>query len=203
MPKIAFAVGLALVVGLAKTPARAASDKIDLRTTAGVNSVKGQWRYSDAKVVEVPYKGPDGKPNTTYNIEPRAGDAKFDDSGWPVIAPETLKVRRSTGLVCFAWYRIKLTVPEEAAGKRVFFQTIVDDYGEVWVDGQLPRSPGKVGGAIVAGFNARNRVELKDPKPGKVYQIAIFGINGPISAAPSNYIFLSEAVLELADPSDQ
>ncbi len=57
--------------------------------------------------------------------------------------------------------------PPEAAGKAVFFQTTVDDYGEVWVDGKLPRTPGKGGEAIVAGFNAPNRVELKDPQPGQ------------------------------------
>ncbi len=173
--------------------------RIDLRTKAGVDAVKGAWRYSDVKLVEVPNKGPDGKPVTTYNIEPKAFGADFDDSAWEVIAPETLKNRRSTGLVCFAWYRIKITIPPEAAGKAVYFQTTVDDYGEVWVDGKLPRAPGKTGGEVVAGFNAPNRVELKDPKPGKVYQIAVFGMNGPISAAPTNYIFLGETFLELAD----
>jgi hypothetical protein len=36
-----------------------------------------------------------------------------------------------------------------------------------------------------------------DARPGKVYQVAIFGINGPISALPSNAIFLREAILEI------
>ena len=98
--------------------------------------------------------------------------------------PRRSRIARSTGQVCFCWYRIKITIPPEAEGKAVFFQTTVDDYGEIWVDGKLPRTPGKGGEAIVAGFNVPNRVELKDPKPGKVYQIAVFGINGPISAAP-------------------
>src|SRR5262249_15520696 len=134
-----------------------------------------------------------------YNIEPRADKAEFDDSKWPVLDPTTLDKPRSTGLVCFAWYRIKITLPEEAAGKQVFFQTTVDDYGEGWVDGQLPRRAGHGGGAIVGGFNVPNRVELKDAKPGKVYQIAIFAINGPISAAPTNWIFLRDTFLELVD----
>lgn len=180
-------------------PAVGASKKIDLRTKAGVESVKGEWRYSDVKIIEVAHKGPDGKPNKTYNIEPRAFGAEFDDSAWPVIAPETLKDRRSTGLVCFCWYRIKITIPEEAAGKAVFFQTTVDDYGEIWVDGRLPRKGGETGGPVVAGFNFPNRVELKDARPGKVYQIAVFGINGPISAAPTNYIFLGDTFLEIVD----
>ena len=177
----------------------AQTKKIDLRTKDGVSSVKGQWKYHDVKIVEVDGKAPDGKPNKTYNIEPRAEKTEFDDSQWEVIAPETLKDRRSTGQVCFCWYRIKITIPPEAEGKAVFFQTTVDDYGEIWVDGRLPRTPGKGGEAVVAGFNVPNRVELKDPKPGKVYQIAVFGINGPISAAPSNWIFLGDTFVELVD----
>ncbi len=118
---------------------------------------------------------------------------------WETIAPETLKDRRSTGQVCFCWYRIKVTLPPGVEGKTVFFQTTVDDYGEIWVDGRLPRSPGKGGEAVVAGFNVPNRVELKEPKAGKVYQVAVFGINGPISAAPSNWIFLGDTFLEIID----
>ncbi len=61
----------------------------------------------------------------------------------------------------------------------------------------LPRTPGQTGEAIVSGFNTPNRVELKDPQPGKVYQIAVFGINGPISASPSNWIFLGDTFLDI------
>jgi hypothetical protein len=175
----------------------AQSKKIDLQTKEGVATVKGEWKYHNVKIVEVEGKGPDGKPNKTNNVDPRAEKPEFDDSQWEVIAPETLKNPRSTGQVCFCWYRIKITIPPEAAGKAVFFTTTVDDYGEIWVDGKLPRTPGKVGEAIVAGFNAPNRVELKDPQPGKVYQIAVFAINGPISAAPSNWLFLKNTALEI------
>src|SRR4029077_1987953 len=178
------------------------SKRIDLSTKEGVAAVKGQWKYHSVKIVEVEGKGPDGKPNKTYNVEPRGDQASkpdFDDSQWEVIAPETLKNRRSTGQVCFCWYRIKIAIPPEAAGKAVFFRTTVDDYGEVWVDGKLPRTPGKGGEAVVAGFNAPNRVELKDPQPGKVYQIAVFAINGPISAAPSNWLFLKDTFLDIVD----
>jgi hypothetical protein len=190
---------LVAVWGLGAQSVGAESKKIDLQTKEGVAAVKGEWRYHDVKIVEVEGKGPDGKPNKTYNIEPRALGADFDDSKWEVIAPETLKDPRSTGQVCFCWYRTKITIPREAAGKAVFFQTTVDDYGEIWVDGKLPRTPGKGGEAVVAGFNAANRVELKDPQPGKVYQIAVFAINGPISAAPSNWLFLKDTALDIVD----
>jgi hypothetical protein len=199
-PTILAALIMALAVG--SPTVRAQSKKIDLSTKDGAAAVKGQWKYHDVKIIEVEGKGPDGKPNRTYNIEPRGEQAAmpdYDDSQWESIAPETLRKGRSTGLVCFCWYRIKITIPPEAAGKAVFFRTTVDDYGEVWVDGKLPRTVGKTGGAIVAGFNAPNRVELKDAQPGKVYQIAVFGINGPISAAPTNWIFLADTYLDIED----
>jgi len=198
MIRISTAVAM-LVAALAGSARSADSKKIDLRTRAGVESVKGEWRYSNVKIVEVPHKAPDGSPNTTYGIEPRAQGTAFDDSKWEILDPTTLGKRRSSGLVCFCWYRIRITLPDEVAGKSVAFVSTVDDYGEVWVDGQLPRSVGQVGGNIVGGFNVPNRVELKDPSPGKVYQIAIFGINGPISAHPENYIFLGPTFLEVAD----
>jgi hypothetical protein len=189
---------IAMACGL--PTAEAQTRKIDLSTRDGVAAVKGQWKYHDVKIVEVDGKAPDGKPNRTYNIEPRGDQASrpdYDDSQWETLAPHAIKERRSTGQVCFCWYRIKITIPPEAAGKDVFFRTTVDDYGEVWVDGKLPRTPGKTGEDVVAGFNVPNRVELKDAQPGKVYQIAVFGINGPISAAPTNWIFLANTYLDI------
>jgi hypothetical protein len=177
----------------------AQSKTIDLRTKDGVAAVRGHWRYHDVKIVEVAGKNKNGSTNKTYSYEPKAKGPDFDDSKWEIIEPETLRNARSTGQICFCWYRIKITLPAEASGKTVYFQTTVDDYGEVWVDGKLPRKPGDSGGPIVAGFNVPNRVELKNARPGKVYQIAIFGINGPISDTPTNWIFLGPTYLELKD----
>jgi hypothetical protein len=189
-----------LAVALAATTVSAQATKIDLRTAEGVKQVQGQWKYHDVKIVEVEGRNPDGSPNTTYNIEPKAFTPDFDDSAWEVIPPETLAKGRSTGQICFCWYRIKITLPDGVAGKTVDFVTTVDDYGEVWVDGRLPRRVGQTGGSVVAGFNAPNRVTLADPQPGKSYQLAIFGINGPISAAPGNHIFLRDTYLEIREP---
>lgn len=183
-------------------PASAQSTtKLDLRTRAGVEKVKGQWRYSDVKIIEVDGKGPppENRPLKTYSFEPRAEGANFDDSKWEVLDPTTLGQRRANGQLCFNWYRIKITLPPEAEGKTVHFVTTVDDYGEVWVDGKLDRKPGMSGGQVVAGFNTPNRVELKDATAGKIYSLAVFGINGPISATPGNWIFLGETYLEIAD----
>ena len=64
---------------------------VDLTTHEGTSLVKGEWRYSDTKIIEVDFKaaGPDGqptgKPNRAYSFEPHAGGADFDDSKWEVI----------------------------------------------------------------------------------------------------------------------
>ena len=94
---------------------------IDLRTTEGAQMVKGQWRYSDAKIIEVESRGPgadlkpSGDPNKTYDYWPHAGDANFDDSKWEMLDAEQLDARRGGGKVCFNWYRIRVTVPGKVA----------------------------------------------------------------------------------------
>ncbi|HEU5115053.1 MAG TPA: hypothetical protein VFT74_00100, partial [Isosphaeraceae bacterium] len=152
----------------------------------------------DVKIVEAENRS-GNETLHTYDYEPKAQKPDYDDSEWEVIEPTSLGQRRSGGKVCFCWYRLRVTLPEDFKGKSVTFVTTVDDYGEVWVDGKLPYKGGQSGGAIVAGFNAPNRVPLPEPKAGKTYSIAIFGINGPISVAPGNRIFLSKAVLEVEE----
>jgi len=132
---------------------------IDLSTVAGVQQVKGPWRYSDTKIIEVDFRGPgpDGQPTggpiKTYDYTSHAGGADFDDALWEVIDPTMLARRRSTGRLCFNWYRIRLTVPErvgdfDPTGSTVVFETSLDDYAEVWVDGELSRAPGRQSGGI-------------------------------------------------------
>lgn len=132
---------------------------IDLRTDEGAVLAKGQWRYSDARIVEVDHHnpGPDlkptGSPNRTHDIEPKAGVADFDDSSWQKIAASSLGQRRSNGRLAFNWYRINMTIPQKVGtfdptGATAFFEIVVDDYAEVWVDGKLPEVLGQAGGAI-------------------------------------------------------
>ncbi len=86
---------------------------IDLATKEGAQLVRGEWRYSDTKIVEVDFKaaGPDGQPtgapNKAYDFTPHAGGADFDDSNWEVIDPTTLDKRRSPGRLAFNWYRLR------------------------------------------------------------------------------------------------
>ena len=181
---------------------------VDLRTKEGTELVKGQWKYSDVRIVEADFRapGPDlkpsGKPIKTYDYSPHAGTAEFDDSQWEILDPTTLEARRSTGKVCFNWYRINVTIPKsigefKTAGSTVAFEIVIDDYAEVWVNGKLPAIYGQSGGAVIKGFNAPNRlVIVRNATPGQKIQLAVFGINGPISASPNNFIWIKSAVLD-------
>ena len=186
---------------------------IDLATEQGVQLVKGQWRYRDAGIVEVGHRapGPDlrpsGSPNRTHDITPHAGAANFDDSGWEVLRASDLEARKGNGRLSFNWYRIKVTVPErigsvDPTGSSVVFEVVVDDYAEVWVDGHLPVVLGQTGGPLVKGFNAPNRVVLgRDVRPGQQFQLAVFGMNGPVSNPPGNFIWVRSATLDFYPPN--
>src|SRR3954447_1353920 len=181
---------------------------IDLQTGEGARLVLGEWRYADAYVTEIdfvavgPDLAPSGGPTRTYDVEPHAEAANFDDSSWRLLEPADTMLRLANGRVCFNWYRIKVTIPErvgevDPTGSTVIFETAIDDYAEVWVNGELPIALGDTGGPVVGGFNAPNRVVLtQDARPGDTFSIAVFGINGPISASPHNYIWMRTATLE-------
>jgi hypothetical protein len=51
--------------------------------------------------------------------------------------------------------------------------------------------------ATIQGFNMPNRLVLRDTvAPGEKFEVAIFAINGPISAAPANFLWFREAKVE-------
>jgi gluconolactonase len=187
------------------TPAPAAT--VDLATEDGTSLMNAHWRYSDAQIIETSFRTPDahgqptGAANTTHDIVPHAGAADFDDSQWPTIPSTSLAERRGTGRVSFNWYRIELTIPPrignfDPTGATVWFEVRVDDYAEVWVNGELDRAYDQHGGSVVAGWNALNRVLVSHrAHPGDKVQLAVFGTNAPISDAPTNYIFIHEARL--------
>ena len=183
---------------------------VDLTREPGAALVKATWKYSDARIVEIPFRAadadgqPTGAPVMTYDIAPQAGAAEFDDSAWPVIAPTSLGARRGNGRVSFNWYRLDVTVPErigsfDPSGSTIWFETRLDDYAEVWVEGEIGRAYGQMGGSVVAGWNAPNRlVVARNARPGEHIHLAVFGMNGPVSNAPTNYIYVREAKLEFA-----
>jgi gluconolactonase len=189
-------------------PSGAPAATVDLATDAGVKLVAGAWRYADARIVEIEHRLPDangqptGAPVRTHAIEPRAGWASFYDSQWPVIAPSSLVQRRASGRLCFNWYRIAVTIPEKVGGfdptgSTVVFETVLDDAAEIWVDGELARALGQRGGSMPAGWNAPNRLVIgRGVRPGQKIQLAVFGVNGPLSDPPANFIWMRSAKLE-------
>ena len=180
---------------------------IDLGSVDGIKVVKGEWRYSHTKIIEADFRGPGpdkqptGAPVKTYDYTPHAGAADFDDSKWEVISPTTLDQRRGNGRLGFNWYRIKLTIPDrvgnfDPTGSTAVFETSLDDYAEVWVDGELSRALGQSGGSVIAGWNAQNHLVVgRNVKPGQQIQLAIFGVNGPLSNPPTNFIYIRYARL--------
>jgi len=211
-------IAVSLYVGLARAsalrgktsadvPAGKPEATIDLATADGVGLVKGEWRYSDTKIIEADFRGPgaDRQPTgsavRTYDYTPHAGGADFDDSKWEAISPTTLDQRRGRGRLGFNWYRLRLTVPErigdfDPTGSTAVFETSLDDYAEIWVDGELSRALGQSGGSVIAGWNADNHLIVgRNVKPGQQIQLAIFGINGPLSNPPTNFIYLRYAKL--------
>ena len=185
---------------------------VDLQTSAGTGLVAGEWRYADARVEEIDFValgspedplGPGTVPNRTYDLLPHAEAIDFDDSNWRALAPEETMLRLGNGRVSFNWYRIAVTIPGrigalDPTGATIVFETVIDDYAEVWVNGELPIALGQAGGNVVGGFNSPNRVVLtRDARPGETFQIAVFGINGPVSASPHNYIWMRTATLDV------
>jgi len=204
------AVGAAQVT--TDVPAVLPAAVVDLRTQEGAALVGATWRYTDVKVTEVEHHAagtdlkPSGPPVRTNDISPHAEAADYDDSAWETITPASLENRRSHGRLAFNWYRTAVTLPDKVggfavAGSTVVLELVIDDYAEVWVDGRLPLVLGATGGQLIKGFNAPNRVVLtRDAQPGQRIQLAIFGVNGPISRPPVNFIWIRSATLDFYRP---
>ena len=196
-------------------PAAAPAATIDLMTAEGVARVGGAWRFKDAELVQTPFFAPgaDGQPTgapvSTWDIKPHAGVRGFDDHDWTPIEAGALAQRRGAGRLSFAWYRIQITVPAEVdgfstQGANLVFETSIDDYAEVWVDGELPRAFAQSGGSMIKGWNAVNRVMIgRNVHPGQKIQIAVFGINGPLSDPPTNFIWMRLAKLSFLRTSPE
>jgi gluconolactonase len=176
---------------------------VDLMTEAGSAVFGAQWRAREAKFVECPALS-DAMPEftRTYDIEPHAEERGYDDSDWTVVPAIELGARRGGGMVSFFWYRATLTIPVNAAGfetadAMTVLRINVDDYAEVWVNGEMPRVAGRPSPYTIQGFNMPNRLVLANPAaPGDKFEVAVFAINGPISAAAANFLWFREAKIE-------
>lgn len=188
---------------------------VDLATTQGAAWVGATWRFREARLVPVPFhaagrdRKPSGAPTRTMDVSPTAAQAFGSIPSWETVSPEDLERRRGPGRVSFGWYRLDFTLPERigsvpVTGATVAFEVVVDDYAEVWVDGSLPRVLGQSGGPVVKGFNAPNRVVVaRDARPGQRFRLAVFAMNGPVSASPANFLWIRSATLEVHRPASE
>lgn len=168
---------------------------LDLQNADDLKAVGGEWRYA---VGLVPGEANQGLVALSEGSPARLPD--YDDSEWDVC--DDLAEWRTHGL-SFIWYRIEVTIPDnvdghDVRGTRCLLETCIDDYGEVWVDGEIDLTQG-----AVQGFNIPQRVVVSaDPQPGDKHTLALLAINGPV-ARPGGAVFVRYATLafEWRDPS--
>jgi len=160
---------------------------VDLNTTAGRASVGGgAWRRALGLVP--------GEPNQGLVAEIEASPARladYDDSAWEVT--DNVRDLVSKGFT-FGWWRITVEIPRELdgmplEGASAYLETNIDNYGEVWVDGDIDLVSG-----VVIGFNAQQRVPIPNATPGSKHVIAVLAANGPF-ALPRGVIFMRYATL--------
>jgi hypothetical protein len=160
---------------------------LDLNSPAGRQTVKGQWRVADGLVP--------GEPNEGLVSQLEASPARlkdYDDSKWAVC--DNIRQTRSKGFT-FCWWRITVQLPAAVdgvslAGSTVVFETNVDNYGEVWVDGEIDGVAG-----TVQGNNVQQRVTItRSAEPGARYTLAVLAANGPFGV-PRGGVFMRYATL--------
>jgi hypothetical protein len=160
---------------------------LDLNNAEDRAKIKGVWR---AALGYVP-----GEPNQGLQAETEGSPARlpdYDDSAWQVC--DNLRLFISRGFT-FGWWRIAVELPETldgmpVAGAQVIFETNIDDYGEVWVDGEIDLREG-----TVAGWNRQQRVVIsRSAEPGTRHVIACLAANGPLGK-PGGAIFIRYATL--------
>ncbi len=160
---------------------------LDLNDPAQRECVKATWRRA---VGFIP-----GQANQGWVAEIEGSPcrlADFDDSSWEVC--DNIGDVLSRG-ACWAWWRTTIEVPEAIDGVPIdgatlYFETTVDDYGEVWVNGECNLTTG-----AVTGWNRPQRVELgRKVQAGTRFTIAVLGGNGPF-AKPLGGVFMRYAIL--------
>ena len=160
---------------------------LDLNSDSGRAVAGAEWRVAPGLV-----PGEDNEGLTARLLSTPARLADYDDSSWDVCP--NVRQSLSEGFT-FAWYRTAVTIPgqvdgNDVAGSRVFFETNFDNYGEIWVNGEIDRTTGSI-----AGLNAQHRVEISgSAQPGERFVIACLTLNGPL-ANPRGGIFMRYATL--------
>lgn len=161
----------------------------DLQKPEDLQLLQGQWRFAPGLV---PGEPNEGLISQMESVPCRLPD--YDDAHWET--RQDLAQWHSRGLT-FAWYRLRVTLPETVQGypikgTRCLFETCIDDYGEIWIDGECDRERG-----AVQGFNVPQRVVVKqEAQPGAQHTIALLAVNGPFGA-PGGAVFVRYAMLAL------
>ena len=65
-------------------PSGTPASTVDLMTTDGVALFGGRWRAMDARIVEATPRPNAGAWKVSYDLQPKAGVAEYDDSSWSV-----------------------------------------------------------------------------------------------------------------------
>jgi hypothetical protein len=160
---------------------------LDLNNAEDRARVNGTWRMALGYVP--------GQPNQGLQAEIEGSPARlpdYDDSSWQ--ACDNLRAFVSKGFT-FGWWRIAVEMPQTlggmpVAGAQVIFETNIDDYGEVWVDGEIDLREG-----TVAGWNRQQRIVIsRSAEPGARHVIACLAANGPLGK-PGGGIFIRYATL--------
>ena len=163
---------------------------ISLGDPEGLAAVGGEWKFARGYVP--------GESNEGLVTQLEGSPARlpgYDDSSWEACGDLTSRI--SHGFT-FVWYRINITLPESVechptVGVRVQFETCIDDYGEIWIDGECNRDRG-----AIQGFNVPQRVVLNSGvAPGDRHTIALLAANGPL-AAPGGTVSGRYATLAFA-----
>ena len=160
---------------------------LDLNKPSDQQIVKCQWRVSPGLVPGEPNEG-----LTARLLAVPARLADYDDSAWEVC--DNVRRSLSEGFT-FAWYRTTVELPASidgvnVAGYRVLFETNFDNYGEIWVNGEIDRGAG-----VISGINCQQRVDISgSAEAGAKYVIACLVLNGPL-AQPRGGIFLRYVTL--------
>jgi len=140
----------------AETPAVPTTDQastvVDLATTAGTQQVRGEWRYSDTRIIESDFlaAGADGQPSATpaktYDYTPHAGAAGFDDSKW-----SDVQVQDYPKNILLATYNEMVKKHETFKPARIFKtpkNEMVIDFGQNLVGWVIIKVKGKAGDTI-------------------------------------------------------
>ncbi len=150
---------------------RAARD-VDLATDAGAEARGGALallrcahRRDACTARPMRTASPPARRSRRTTIEPRAGCADFDDSAWASdrarLAGDASRQRSpQLQLVPHHAHDPREDRRLRPTGSTVVFETTLDDYAEIWVDGEIARAIGQRGGSVVGGWNAPNRLVI-------------------------------------------